>query len=261
MNTPGNQLIKEVAALRQKKAREETGLILVEGRHPIEEACRAGLRIKHYFIAEHAPSEGLPMVAVPVEPYMLDEKQMARIATTDSAPPCLAVFARPQPVSTQAGSFVLVLDRIQDPGNLGTLIRSAIAFGVESVLLTDDSVEMYSPKVIRASAGLVFALPMLVASRQEWIRQLSEPGWTVYGTTGHAHAESYRAVHYEGHCAIVLGNEGTGLADAWKQIPMRLLTIPMSNRVESLNVAISGAIILAEASARRKALQAAGQGG
>ena len=161
MKTPSSQQVKDVAALKQRKFREESGVILVEGRHPIEEALRAGLSLRQLFILPEHPG-GYPAVAFPVEPFSVDEKSMARMATTDSPPPCLGVFERPEPLKKLAGSLILLLDGIQDPGNLGTLIRSAVAFGVDSVVLTDDGVEPYNPKVIRSTAGLVFAVPVLV---------------------------------------------------------------------------------------------------
>jgi RNA methyltransferase, TrmH family len=262
MNTPGNQLIKEVAALRQKKVRDESGLILVEGRHPIEEAVRAGLMPKHYFVLEPHPTDGLPSVSLVVAPFAVDEKQMGRMATTDSPPPCLAVFERPVLKPQVQGSFVLVLDRIQDPGNLGTLIRSAVAFGVETVILTEESAEPYNPKVIRASAGLVFAVSVIGWSYPALMELLTDDTWNVYGTTGQSGALSYREVDYYGRCALVLGNEGAGISEKLMQVPgMRLLTIPMAHAVESLNVAISGSIIMAEAAARRKAMQPLGREG
>ncbi len=260
MKTPSSQLIKDIAALRQKKARDAAGLILVEGRHPIEEALKAGLVLRHIFVQPDEPG-GLPAIPLPVEPFAGDEKSMARMASTDSAPPCLAVFERPALRKDVPGSFVLALDEIQDPGNLGTLIRSAIAFGVDAVMLTEGSVEPYNPKVIRASAGLVFAVPIISKKRAAFSAEFAN-GWTIYATTGQPQARSYREVEYAGPCVIVLGNEGRGISEALLQgCKVQPLTIPMTEAVESLNVAISGSIVLAEAAARRKAMQPAGQGG
>lgn len=262
MNTPTNQLIKDIASLSQKKARDESRLILVEGRHPIEEAVRAGLVMRHYFVMSSHPAGGLPSVSIGVAPYLADEKQMSRMATTDSPPPCLAVFERPESNMDLKGSFALILDRIQDPGNLGTLIRSAVAFGVETLILSEESAEPYNPKVIRASAGLVFTIPILILDRHSIVELLSASEWTVYGTTGQPGARSYREVDYHGRCAIVLGNEGVGISDDFKHLEsMQWLTIPMAEKVESLNVAISGSIIMAEAAACRKVLRAAGREG
>lgn len=247
-------IIKEVAALRQKKFRDESGLILVEGRHPIEEALRADLTMHRFFILPARP-DGLPALATPLPPEVVDERTMGRMASTDSPPPCLAVFERPGLHRQLTGELILVLDGIQDPGNLGALFRSAVGFGADMIVLAGECADPFSPKVIRASAGLVFAIPVLPCDRTaipDLLPDRKDPGWKIYATTGHPDALHYRQADYAGRCLIILGNEGTGVSDALlTALPLQLLTIPMSARVESLNVAISGAIILSEASARR----------
>ncbi|HEY9686715.1 MAG TPA: RNA methyltransferase [Coleofasciculaceae cyanobacterium] len=254
MKAPSHQLIKDVAALKQKKFRDERGLILVEGRHPIEEALRAGLKLQQAFTLADQPADSLPNVAWPMSPVVVDEAVMARLSSTSSAPPCLAVFKKPKQPAQVQGDFVLLLDGLQDPGNLGTLIRSAVAFGVDSVVLTGDSVEPTNPKVIRASAGLVFALPILECEHDALPDLFPASDWTIYTTTGVQKALPYRAVDYTGRCVIVLGNEGRGVSkDLFPDYTLQALTIPMDERVESLNVAVSGSVILAEAAARRKA--------
>ncbi len=259
MNEPTQQLIKDVAALKQKKAREELGLVLVEGRHPIEEAWRAGLRLKYWF-AQPGPVERLPQEKLPPA-YTVNEQQMGKMASTTSAPPCLAVFEQPAVNRKIAGDLILVLDGIQDPGNLGTLIRSAIAFGVDAIALTPDSVEPLNPKVIRASAGLCFAIPLVVIERESLLAQFGQEQRTLFVTTGQPGACSYREACYANSTAIVLGNEGRGVSDLFLGHPTaQNLTIPMCSQVESLNVGISGSIILAEAAAQRSSKPAAQTG-
>lgn len=253
MNPPSQQLIKDTAALQQKKFRDSGNLILVEGRHPIEEAWRAGLRLKHWFALDNATSRHLPKVDIHPAAYGVDEKQMAKMASTTSPPPCLAVFEAPAVKQSLNGELLLVLDDIQDPGNLGTLIRSAIAFGVEAIVLTTESVEPWNPKVIRASAGLVFAIPVVVLPQAALAQQLADHQYKLFATTGRSGSLSYRHADYSCKCAIVLGNEGRGVSDALLNHPQaQALTVPMNERVESLNVGISGSIILAEVAAQRK---------
>jgi TrmH family RNA methyltransferase len=251
MNAPTQAQIKEAAALKQKKFRDETGLILVEGRHPIEEAIQAGLSLQSVFMQTDAPLASLPQVPIAGAIFDVNAAAMERLSSTASPPPCVAIFEQPKQPKMLKGEWVLVLDGLQDPGNLGTLLRSAVAFGVDSVVLAGDCVEAYSPKVIRSSAGLVFALPVLAVAQAD-LSGLFSDDWRIYTTTGDPRAQSYRAVDYAGRCALVLGNEGRGVsADLFAGRPLEALTIPMAGRVESLNVAVSGAIILAEAAARR----------
>jgi TrmH family RNA methyltransferase len=246
-------LIQSVAALKQKKFREETGRLLVEARHPIEEAVRAGLTLRELFFLKDAPADSLPKVHLPQPPMVTDEAAMARMASTSSPPPCLAVFDAPQASQRVRGSLALVLDGLQDPGNLGTLIRSAVAFGFETVILTENSAEPYSPKVIRSSAGLVFALTVIETSCAALADLLPPSGWKVFTTSGQPQAQSYREVDYAGPCAIVLGNEGRGVSAAMTAMPsVQPITIPMAAGVESLNVAVSGSVIMAEVAAYRR---------
>ncbi len=254
MTLPSQQLIKETGLLKQKKHRDAEGLLLVEGRHPIEEAHKAGLTLRHWFILAGVPAESLPKAALPKPPFVVNTQQMGKLTTTASVPPCLAVYeAPPQPDARQAlGDFLVVLDGVQDPGNVGTLIRSAIAFGADALILTNDSAEAYNPKVIRASAGLVFALPMVTLSPNTLLSQLQQQGHVIWATTGHGGALPYRQADFRGRCALVLGNEGRGVGDAFlNHSQARRLTIPMHAAVESLNVGISGSIVLAEAAAQR----------
>jgi RNA methyltransferase, TrmH family len=253
MNTASKSLIQEVASLKQKKFREETGRILVEARHPIEEALKAGLTLHEIFFLKDAPPESLPKHPLPKAALEVEETTMARMASTNSAPPCLAVFEAPSSAVKVQGNLVLVLDGLQDPGNLGTLIRSAVAFGFETVILTGQTVEAYNPKVIRSSAGLVFALMVLECATNDLIEYLPTQDWKLYTTTGHPDAQSYKEVDYSGRCAVVLGNEGQGVSsDLTGLSSVKPITIPMSSSVESLNVAVSGSVIMAEAAAYRR---------
>jgi TrmH family RNA methyltransferase len=253
MHTAPKSLIQDVASLKQKKFREETGRILVEARHPIEEALAAGLTMQSLFFLEAAPADSLPKGQMPVEAIEVDEATMARMASTNSPPPCLAVFERPLSAKEVQGNLVLVLDSLQDPGNLGTLVRSAVAFGFETVILVGQSVEAYNPKVIRSSAGLIFAMAVIETQTDALLQHLPAPNWTILTTSGQSNAQSYKNVDYSGPCALVLGNEGQGVSSTIASLPSaRAITIPMTSRVESLNVAVSGSVIMAEAAAFRR---------
>lgn len=248
------QLIRDTAALQQKKQRDAEGLLLVEGRHPIEEAHKAGLTLRHWFTLADAPVESLPKVSLHKPAFQINAQQMGKLSTTASVPPCVAVFEAPPKggVPQALGNFVVVLDGVQDPGNVGALIRSTLAFGADALVLTNDCAEPYSPKVIRASAGLVFALPIFSLSPQALLEQIQGPGHTLWATTGHGGALPYRQADLRGTCALVLGNEGRGVSEVFLNHPQaRRLTIPMHPAVESLNVGISGSILLAEAAAQR----------
>lgn len=266
IESPTNALIQTVAALHQKKERQTTGQILVEGKHPIEEALRAGLVLKHLFYQE---PEGLASISLPLPggflPQQVSDRAMAKLTTTDTPPPVAAVFEAPttslETLFQNKPALILIIDQLQDPGNAGTLIRSAAAFSATGVLTTSTSVDLFHPKVIRASAGVVFSLPVLSIpdGPETLFSRFQEENITLYATTSHPSADhperfaSYKAVDYTVPCALLLGNEGQGLSQSvLNDAAVMGITIPMASKVESLNVGISGSIILAEASAQRR---------
>jgi TrmH family RNA methyltransferase len=177
--------------------------------------------------------------------FELADGVLERVATTDRPQPNLAVVAMPSTaVSLDHLSFVVVADELNDPGNLGTILRSSEAAGVEAVVLTPSSVDPFNPKVIRASAGAIFHVPVVRGSLDE----VGRAGIRRIGTSSHRGAR-HTDVDWTGRLAIVLGNEAHGLADGsaideWVQIEHR-------GRAESLNVAMAGTILVCEAARRR----------
>lgn len=251
-------MIKAVSALSAKKNREETNLLLVEGIHPVEEALQAGFMLRQLF---HEIGKPCP-VTLPsgAEAIQVEARLLKKMATTDSPPPCLATVSVPESRKigdiVQASPLLVVLDRIQDPGNVGTLIRSAMAFGVDGMVVMPETADPYSPKVIRATAGLVFRCPMILEDRSlsEVLQEAQQRGYQVKITVvqGDSDAESYRTVDYTVSTMLVLGNEGAGVSAGGYPA----LTIPMVEGVESLNVAMSGAILMAEAFFQRQQVAA-----
>ena len=276
-----NPLIEQAAQLHQKKHRDAQGILIVEGLHPLEEARKAGLTIFQCFTHNETTLNELIEPILPrsaeceVLRVLASEAVMEKLSSTHSAPPCIATIAMPETpsslndflehISSKSSVInrLLVLDRLQDPGNLGTLIRSAIAFGVSGILLTDDTVDPYSSKVIRASAGLVFALPILrqAGTLSSILETLIQHKVTPVLTQSDESAvvNNYKNNHYKKYnynqpTALVLGNEGAGIA--FETIPQAIrsklasVAIPMQAGVESLNVSICGSILMAEAASQ-----------
>lgn len=174
------------------------------------------------------------------EVYRLGESVMSRVASTETPQPILAIVERRLATLAPGTGWVVVADRIADPGNLGTIIRSAEAAGASRIVLTAGTVDAFNPKVIRASAGAVFHVGIVEDATLEDVR---EGGYRLIGTTSHGglRAQDYRQVDLRGAIALVLGNEAHGLEstapiDEW-------VTIPHSGRSESLNVAMAGTIL------------------
>lgn len=211
----------------------------------VRAALDAGLSVVEEFVVEgEAPVSGAVI-------HRLDAATLERVASTVSPQPHIAVVEQPPSVSLVAivDGWVLVADRVQDPGNLGTMIRSAVAAGATAVVTTPGTVDPFSPKVVRASAGALFHVPCIeVAS----LADLGAAGFTTVGTSSHTQpgCVDHDAYDFAGRIALVMGNEAAGLEpdapiDAW-------VTIRQVGPVESLNVAMATTIIAFEIARQRK---------
>ena len=170
-----------------------------------------------------------------------------RVASTDSPQPLLAVVKMPtRSVADLAGKqTIVVCDRIADPGNLGTILRSSEAAGVDGIVMVTGSVDLYNPKVVRASAGAMFHVPVVADAPLPALQQLQLP---LLGTSSHQGAPYYETDLAQPF-ALVLGSEAHGVSD---EMPIdRWITIPHSGRAESLNVAMAGSIVVFEALRQR----------
>lgn len=264
IESPKNLLIQATVTLHERRARTQQRLILVEGQHPIEEALQTGLTLRHLFVREggQQPVSGKEIFKATEARIEVTDRVMEKLATTSTPPPCVAVFETPRfdreaLWSSPVAPLFLVLDRLQDPGNLGTLLRAALAFGVTAVFTTAGTVDVWSPKVIRSTAGQVFRLPVFEEDTglAETLQPFQAQGLPLIGCTAHA-GIPYREVSYRESCVLVLGSEAHGISDVISETPntpgWTWVTIPMAEGVESLNVAVSGAIVLSEAAWQRQ---------
>jgi TrmH family RNA methyltransferase len=218
----------------RRSARTDEGVFVVEGEHLIEQAVAAGWEVEALFVAPG----GVP-VACGAPVHHMAPNVIERIASTDSPRPVLATVRRRERQVPEGVDLVVVGDRLADPGNVGTIIRSAEAVGAGAVVLTPGSVDAYSPKVVRSTAGSLFRIPVVTATLAE-VRDL---GLTLLGTSSHR-GTSHTATDLRRAIAVVVGNEAHGLADdadvdEW-------ITVRQPGPVESLNVAMATTVILFE---------------
>lgn len=212
---------------------------MVEGAILIGEAVAAGWPIEAEFVAPGTD----PVSAAPV--FELAEGVLERVASTERPQPTLAVVRIPAVAPRLADlSFVLVADQLGDPGNLGTILRSSEAAGVDAVVLTPGSVDPFNPKVVRASAGALFHVPIVGAD----LGELRDAGLRLLGSSSHL-GERHTDIDWSGRIALVLGNEAQGLphdapVDGWVRIEHR-------GRAESLNVAMAATVLAFEAARAR----------
>lgn len=257
-----NPLAKFVRSLAGKKAREQTGRFVVEGVRLLEEALEAALKPGSGFKLEvvlYAPSRlatdrGMALIhslrRAGVEIVPAAEPVMEYISDTSSPAGVLGVvqhlFHEPAgPPDTASRPFVLVLDQIQDPGNLGSLLRTAEAAGVSEVWVLTGSADCFSPKVVRATMGSIFRLPLRLKVVPGELSDLSARGITVYGTA-RGRGESLFKTVFPRPLAVVLGSEAQGMSPELESRVDGWVHIPMAGEVESLNVAAAGALVLYE---------------
>jgi RNA methyltransferase, TrmH family len=256
-------LLKLAASLHRSKGRRESQRMLIEGKHPLEEALQANVRFEAILLLEQTPSPEPALGAQRVPHYRLNLEQMRRACDTDSPAPVLGIAHLPETstlASLKAEKPLLVLDGLQDPGNVGTLLRSAWAFGIDQVLLLAPSVDVYSPKVIRSSAGGVFHLTCCSCPQPDdlepTLMALKAQGFLPVLTTGNTDSVTAISAMPQkalSQVALVLGQEGTGIrlpAKAWGQYPC--WSVAMLASVDSLNVAVSGSILMASWFEQRK---------
>lgn len=245
-----NPRLDLVRALRTQKGRAEQRRFAFEGSTLIAEALRSGIRIEEVYVTgrgvESLPA-ALERLGVPL--YRVDDRTMARLSDLETPPGSLAVSPialAPLARLFEKPGLVLVLADLSDPGNAGTLLRAAEAFGAAGVVFGGNAVEPYAPKVVRGAMGSVFRVPLASGSPAEVAAAAA--GWEITGLD--TRGQPLRALRWESKSALVVGQERRGLG-AWEAICTRLGGIEMAGPVDSLNAAVAGSIALYEAVKQR----------
>lgn len=257
-----------VRALHLKKRREETGLSLVEGPKVVRVCLEAGVELRSVFLAESfARSEGgnslrklldeylretSGLLDRPVRAYVTRDELFAKISTTDTPQGVLAVlpvpsrFFRGEPSGKWSEPLVVAGSGIQDPGNVGTMIRTAAAFGATEIIFGDDSADPFSPKALRASSGAFAQVRVLRAKRlEDELSRWKERGVPLWKTDPGAGKLPWETP-LSGPAALIFGSEARGLPPSLEKLTDLAIKVPMPGGVESLNVGVSCAIILYE---------------
>ncbi len=239
ISSTSNQLVKFVRTLHDKRTRQETKLCLLEGETLIHDAYDAGVEIKQIFTTQPQLFQTLPAQEI----YQVSSKLLEYMATTASAPQAIAV-AKPQPIDQPIKlDFAIYLEAIQDPGNLGSIIRTAFAAGVDKIYLSEGSVDIYNPKVIRASAGAVFRGVIEPIELEQLRTKFNRVIATSSIKSG---AKDYTKLKLKetDKVLLLMGSEGNGLSEASMQAATDLVQIPMASGIESLNVLAATSILL-----------------
>lgn len=254
-----NALVKELRKAFSSGTSTADGSLAIEGVRLIEEAVRSGLRFQAVVFSESGRGHArrlLPQIASHAEALLLPDDVFVSAVSTES-PQGVAALVKLKParlddlLSQTTDDLLLVgVAGLQDPGNLGTIIRSAEAFSARGVLLGEKTVSSFNPKVARASAGSIFRQPVISVSLGEVIAKLKHAGIRVLATSSHRGVPLPKA-DFTRPCLVVIGNEGSGVPTEILAAADELVTIPHAPRVESLNAGIAASIVLYEA-ARQK---------
>ncbi len=234
------------------------GLAGIEGPNLLAEAARAGLRIECVFVAQGFEHflDGLAL-GPETEVLMLPRELLDSALTTEAPQPIAALVEQPDwtwahflDVHRKTTPLVVVLAGLQDPGNLGTILRSAEAFGASGVICLPGTVSAWNPKAVRASVGSVFRLPLVTVSERTAMERLREAGVKIWTTTVRG-AQPADFVDLAGPVALLIGNEGNGVPVDLARQADGALTIPCPGPIESLNAAVAASVLLYEASRQR----------
>ena len=233
-----NDKIKFLCKLQQKKYRDESNMFLVEGEHLVQEADKSNSIEELIITEEYNSNYNYPIIIVTKE-------IMKKISNLDNPPPIMAL-CRKNSSNEIKGNKIVLLDEIQDPGNLGTIIRSSLAFNVDTIVLSN-CVDLYNPKVLRGTQGMFYHINIINKDTNSTLEYMKENNIPIYGTSveGGVEVKSLTKKDKEKYC-LIMGNEGKGISTEILDKCDKKLYIKMNEKTESLNVGVACSIILYE---------------
>ena len=241
-----NPRYKDWQRLLQKKYRDKECKFLLEGELLLKDAEKSGAKILDLIISSRSdnPMEVAEEISCD-EAFILSGDLYDSLCDTENGRFVMGVIEKPILSREDFSGNILVLDRIQDPGNMGTLIRTADAAGFSGIICIKGTVDAFSPKVVRAAAGSVIRIPILYLDEEEAIGLLREQGVKIVAT-GVKDSQGLWDTDLKDRIALVLGNEGEGVSQRLFDIADKIISIPMYGEIESLNVGVAGAISMYE---------------
>ena len=262
ISSPSNSRVTAAARLRDRRERDRRDLTLVDGAREVGRAVAAGVEVEEAFVcpalvrsadAEQAV-RALERLGRPI--WTVSEPAFAKVAFGDRSDGVIAVVHPPAAdlaaLRLPPNPLVVVLERVEKPGNLGAILRSADGAGADAVIVADPGTDLYNPNAIRASVGTIFSVPVAAARSAEVRAFLREHGISVVAARLEAAEPPWR-VDLRGPVAVVLGSEATGLEAEWTRDPTIVgVRIPMRGVADSLNVSVAAAILLYEARRQRE---------
>lgn len=230
-----NEYIKQIASLKSKKYREEYGLFFIEGYHLVSEANKANALFEALIVDEKDYVAGINNILV-------TEEIIKKIANTVS-PQNIIGICKIKEEEFVLGNKILVLDDIQDPGNLGTLVRTALGFGFKNIILSNNSIDIYNDKFLRSTQGAFFHTNIIKGDLEKWILELKGKEYSIIGT-GLENSKDVEDIIFLEKTVLILGNEGNGIKDSILDMCDVVANININKELESLNVIVAGGIMM-----------------
>jgi TrmH family RNA methyltransferase len=257
VTSPQNSLLKELRRSFHRSEPTEDGFCAIEGVKLVEEALRSQLRIRAVVFSESGVARAdrlLPQLKAQVETIRISDETFRSVVETESPQGVAALVAFREStlemMLEKDDPLLVVAHGVQDPGNLGTIIRSAEALGADGLVLSEQTVSRFNAKVVRASAGSVFRLPCVASKFEDLPAAMKSKGMRLIGSSSHKGTAAQQA-NLKGGIALVIGNEGAGLPQKVVAALDEMVTIPHRAGVESLNAGIAASILLYEAARQR----------
>jgi TrmH family RNA methyltransferase len=254
ISSTSNPRVKAFASLKKKRVRADTGLFLIEGSREVDRALHAGIEIESVLICRDLLDTPLPSLPDSVGVIELAEEPMGKVAIRQNPSGVIAVArqfdTRLERIDLGETPLILIAERVEKPGNLGAMMRTADAVGVEAVVIADSATDLFNPNVVRASQGALFLIPLAVATTAEAIDWVQARDIQVVGGYPDAPTEIWN-VDMTGPTALLVGAEDVGIGAGWDAVatPAR---IPMAGSSDSLNASVSAAVLLYEAVRQRR---------
>lgn len=250
MRKASNNEIKLLRKLNRKKYREKEQRFVVEGERAVEQVVENGLiEVETVFIGERFKVQEARFKGV--ELCMIEEDVFAEVADTENPQGILAVCKMPEEIQLEklagASGIIIATDAIQDPGNMGTILRTAAWFGAKALIAGKGSVDVYHPKVVRSTAGATGSIPVLTGDLEDIFEELESSGWEILLLDGGDEAETLSSVQPEEKTILVVGNEGNGINEKLLNSGRKKVKIESASgqeKVESLNAAVAVSIAL-----------------
>lgn len=245
ISSPKNEKIKELVKLQTAKGRKKAGMYLLEGEHLVEEAIKEKAPIELIVVTSNRLEDYQNLLTqTDVQVLVVSQDVFHKLSMTETTQGIIAVVKIVKQDSLPYSGRFIVLDAVQDPGNLGTIVRTADAAGFDAVVLGTGTVDLYNDKVLRSMQGSHFHIPVFQADLKDYLPTLKDKGVQVAVTALHRDSKDYTVLQGVTDVAIVVGNEGQGVSNDVISLADVIITIPMFGKAESLNVAIASALLM-----------------